>query len=121
MRIDGKRYLDGGLFEKLPIWAALQMGAKRIIAIDSLPKVGKWWLNAGINIAHAFKPLRKVTAPNLDLTIISPSEALGDANDAVFWKRENVERWIDLGMRDARRALGARDVDEAVAPVIALT
>src|SRR6202041_1518412 len=41
VRIDGKRYLDGGLFEKLPIWAALEMGATRIITIDSLPNVGK--------------------------------------------------------------------------------
>jgi hypothetical protein len=33
---------------------------------------------------------------------------LGDANDAVFWKRENVERWVEMGMRDATRALSAR-------------
>ena len=43
--------------------------------------------------------------PDLDLTVISPSGTLGDANDAVFWKRENVERWVDMGMRDAARAL----------------
>ena len=43
VRIDGKRYLDGGLFEKMPIWAAIEMGATRIIAIDSMPKIGKWF------------------------------------------------------------------------------
>jgi predicted acylesterase/phospholipase RssA len=107
VRIGGKRYLDGGLFEKLPIWAALEMGATRIIAIDSLPNVGKWWLHLGINIAHAFKPTRHYPA-GLDLTVISPSGTLGDANDAVFWKRGNMERWIDMGMRDATRALSGR-------------
>jgi NTE family protein len=104
VRIDGRRYLDGGLFEKLPLWAAIEMGATRIIAIDSLPNVGKWWLHLGINIAHAFRRARRYP-PDLDLTVISPSETLGDANDAVFWKAENVERWIELGMRDAVRAL----------------
>ena len=104
VKIGGKRFLDGGLFEKLPLWAALEMGATRIIAIDSLPRVGKWWLHWGIEIAHAFKPRRKYS-PQLDLTIISASETLGDANAAVFWKRENIERWVDLGARDAAHAL----------------
>jgi NTE family protein len=104
VRIDGKRYLDGGLFEKLPIWAAVEMGATRIIAVDSLPNVGKWWLHLGINIAYLFKP-RRHYPPNLDLTIISPSGTLGNANDAVFWKRSNMERWIEMGMEDASRVL----------------
>jgi len=125
VRIGGKRYLDGGLFEKLPLWAALEMGATRIIAIDSLPRVGKWWLHLGINIAHAFKPVRRYP-PDLDLTIISPSETLGDANDAVFWERGNIERWVDMGMRDATRALAVQDVTEAllskpIAPANVLT
>jgi NTE family protein len=107
VRIQGKRYLDGGIFEKLPIWAAIKMGATRIIAIDSLPKVGRWWLRWGINIAHAFKPRRKYPK-DLDITIVTPSEALGDADAAVFWKRANVERWVDLGMRDATRKLSEK-------------
>jgi NTE family protein len=104
VRIGGKRYLDGGLFEKVPIWAAIEMGATRIIAIDSMPRVGKWWLHLAIELAHAFKPRRRY-APGLDLTIVSPSGTLGDANDAVFWKRANIERWVDMGMRDAARVL----------------
>jgi NTE family protein len=104
VEIDGRRYLDGGFFEKLPIWAALAMGATRIIAIDSLPDVGLWWLRAGINVARLFKPSRSYAA-DLDLTVISPSERLGDANDAVFWKRENIERWVELGERDAAVSL----------------
>jgi NTE family protein len=114
VRINGRRYLDGGLFEKLPLWAALEMGATRIIAIDSLPDVGKWWLHLGIRIAHSFKPARRYP-PTLDLTIISPSETLGDANDAVFWKRENIERWVDLGMRDATRILSRQVIPSPAA------
>jgi NTE family protein len=104
VKIGGTRYLDGGLFEKLPIWAAIEMGATRIIGIDSMPKVGKWWMHLGIDIAYAFKPRRKDPA-DLDLTIVSPSGKLGDTDDAVFWKRSNIERWVDMGMRDAAAAL----------------
>jgi NTE family protein len=107
--IEGKRYLDGGLFEKLPLWAAIEMGATRIIAIDSLPNVGKWWLHLGIEIAHLFKSRRRYPG-DLDLTIVSPSEPLGNIDDAVFWKRANIERWVDLGMRDAARALSSHGV-----------
>jgi NTE family protein len=104
VQIEGRRYLDGGFFEKLPIWAALEMGATRIVAIDSLPDVGLWWLRAGIDFVRMFKPKRRYP-PNLDITLIAPSERLGDANDAIFWKRENVERWLELGERDARHAV----------------
>jgi NTE family protein len=106
--IAGKRFLDGGLFEKLPLWAAIEMGATRIIAVDSLPNVGKWWLHLATDIAHVFRKPKRYAA-DLDLTIISPSGRLGDANDAVFWNRANIDRWVDMGMRDAARAIGRAD------------
>ena len=80
------------------------MGATQIIAIDSMPRVGKWWMHLGINIAYSFKPRRQYPA-DMDLTMVSPSENLGDTDDAVFWKRSNIERWVDMGMRDATAAL----------------
>jgi NTE family protein len=107
VRIDGMRYLDGGFFEKLPIFGALEMGATRIIAVDSLPSVGPKWLRTGINAVRVFKPRRRLPE-NLDFTLISPSEQLGDVNDAVHWKRSNMERWIELGLRDGRNALAGR-------------
>lgn len=120
VEIDGRRYLDGGFFEKLPVWAAVAMGATRIIAIDSMPDVGLWWLRAGINIARLFKPSRRYPE-DLDLTVIAPSEELGDASDAVFWKRENIERWVKLGERDAAAALRhyeARAVLPEIRPIV---
>jgi NTE family protein len=104
VRIHGSRYLDGGLLEKLPLWAALEMGATRIVAIDSLPPVGKWWLRAGTDFARLFKPRRQYPE-DLDLTVVTPSGYLGDANDAVFWKKENIERWVEMGRRDTAAAL----------------
>jgi predicted acylesterase/phospholipase RssA len=106
VEINGRRFLDGGLLDKLPIWAALEMGATDIIAIDSLPAVGKWWMRAGTNFMRLIRPARRCP-PDISLTLLSPSEPLGDANDAVFWKRENAERWIALGERDATSVLGS--------------
>jgi len=102
--INGRRFVDGGLLDKLPIWAALEMGATEIIAIDSLPPVGEWWLRAGMNLMRLFRSARRCP-PHIRLTLLSPSQPLGDARDAVFWKRENVERWIALGERDAARII----------------
>lgn len=99
VRIGGRRYLDGGILERLPLWAALEMGATRIIAIDSMMKMREWWFRAGMKTAGLFKP-RRHFPKEVALTVISPSEPLGTLKDAVFWKRENIERWIDLGMRD---------------------
>ncbi|HWD98947.1 MAG TPA: patatin-like phospholipase family protein [Bryobacteraceae bacterium] len=108
VKINGRRLLDGGLLDKLPVWAALELGATEIIAIDSLPAVGKWWLRAGTGIVRLLRPARRCPASlheKVNLTVISPSERLGDVSDAVFWKRENIERWIALGERDADRRL----------------
>jgi NTE family protein len=104
VRIGHRRYVDGGIFDKLPIWAAAEMGATRIIAIDSLPRVGPRWLRAGIAIAEIFAPARR--APKaIDMKMILPSESLGDVTAAVHWKRENIDRWIDLGYKDATKTL----------------
>jgi NTE family protein len=111
VEINRRRFLDGGLLDKLPIWAALEMGATEIIAIDSLPDVGKWWLRAGARIVRLLRPARRCAA-EVRLTIISPSEHMGNVSDAVFWKRENIERWIALGERDAERRL--RSVPAAI-------
>jgi NTE family protein len=98
--IGGSRFVDGGLFERLPIGAAIDMGATRVIAVDCLGNIDSWWLRAGMRVAGMLKRRRAFPA-GVEVTIISPSEPLGTAHDAVVWKREKIERWIALGERDA--------------------
>lgn len=100
--INGRRFTDGGLIHKLPLWAAVKMGATEILAVDALPLVAPWWARAGGGVLRA---LRKAPAvpENIGVTVLSPSQPLGDMHDAVIWKRENVERWINLGKQDAVR------------------
>jgi NTE family protein len=107
VRIADKRYIDGGIIEKLPVQAAIDAGATRIIAIDALPQMDHWWLRMGNLVARSFRP-RRHFPPEVEIITIAPSEPLGNSDAAVFWKRENIERWIDLGYRDARRVLGEK-------------
>ena len=109
VRIDGVRYIDGGVIDKLPLQGAVEMGATTIIAVDALPSSDLWWLRLGTAFARRLRRKRELP-PDVRLITISPSEPLGDTNSAVFWKRDNIERWIDLGYRDAARVL--RQVQE---------
>jgi len=103
VRINGCRYLDGGLIEKTPIWAAVEMGARKIVAVDCL-RVSDFWVNVGMSAFRKLKRKRRIPE-DVEITMIAPEAALGAWEDAVFWKRENVERWIELGQRDAARVL----------------
>jgi NTE family protein len=101
VRIDGKYYVDGGLLAAVPLWAAVQMGATSAVVIDVLQFMPSMWLRATVGAFRAVAA-PKVSFPNLDVTWIRPSEPLGTVRDALFWKEENVRRWIALGERDAR-------------------
>ena len=100
--IGARRFTDGGLLEKLPIWAAIELGADRVIAIDSFPKLKPWFVQAGCEFMRVFRPRRRIPS-NLRISMIHPSEPMGEARDAVVWKRENIERWIAMGERDATK------------------
>ncbi|MDQ6701327.1 MAG: patatin-like phospholipase family protein [Acidobacteriota bacterium] len=102
VEIGGRKFTDGGLLEALPIWAAAEMGASRIVAVHSLPSVAPWWIRAGLHTLRGIKR-RPIAPSNLQITTIAPSEAMGTARDALSWKAGNIQRWIDLGERDAAR------------------
>jgi len=95
--IDGKSFVDGGLLGSLPLWAAEEMGATRAVAVNCLT-------------GAAFRMARAVLRPRspsdrLDVVLIEPSEQLGSLRDTVCWSHSNIQRWIELGQRDAKQAL----------------
>ncbi len=100
VKIAGTRFTDGGLLDALPVWAAAEMGATRIVAVHSLPKVSPWWIRAGFDAIRDLRGSPKLPG-NLNITTISPSEPMGTARDALVWNPDNIRRWIDLGERDA--------------------
>jgi NTE family protein len=95
--IAGRSYVDGGMRGALPLWAAQAMGATHAIAINCL--VGLRW--------KILRAVLRGPQPTAALKIVSivPSEPFGPLQHALVWSRPRIERWIELGERDGKRAL----------------
>jgi NTE family protein len=104
--IDGRAHVDGGLMGALPLWAAPEMGARRVIALNCLHGLP-------FRMLRAVLPVRPPRSP-LEVITITPSERLGSLHDALYWSRANMEKWIDLGERDGKRALQGRNAASSV-------
>jgi NTE family protein len=100
-RIDGVWYADGGLFNALPLAAALAQGATEIAAVNVWAPLPWWWFN----IARGFRLLtgNRIRAPKeVAIRLVTPKTFLGTMSDAAVYKRANIERWIEQGREDAR-------------------
>jgi predicted acylesterase/phospholipase RssA len=103
VRIDGRRYTDGGLLEAMPVWAAAEMGATRVIAINALPKLTPWPVHLALSAMHR---IRRMPVPRtLDVSVISCPDFMGAAREAMTWEKENIRRWIAMGIRDGEQFL----------------
>jgi predicted acylesterase/phospholipase RssA len=96
-KIDGRWYFDGGLLNPLPVWAAVELGATHIVALHALPQIPSSVLRPFVTgfrrVAGHHPPL----PPGVELTLISTGDAIGSMRDALRWKRENIERWLQMG------------------------
>ena len=52
VRINGRLYVDGGVLDVLPIWAAAEMGATRVIAVNVLPVMPSRPLRAVLRVVR---------------------------------------------------------------------
>jgi len=101
-RIEGKSYVDGGLMNVLPLWAAREMGATRAVAINALPALPSRVLRLAAGAMRRLRPQERRPVEGLQVIHIAPSAPMGSLTDAVRWKRDCIERWIDLGYRDGQ-------------------
>ena len=99
-RIGGRWYLDGGLLNPLPVWAAVELGATRVIALHALPEIPSALLKPFVKAFRAVFGHHPKLPSNVELITILPSRGLGSMSDSLHWKRENIERWLDQGARD---------------------
>jgi NTE family protein len=95
VRIENRWYVDGGLLGALPLWAAEEMGATRVIAVNALTTLP-------FRMLHKAMRGRRESAA-LEVIRVEPSIELGSLRDAVCWSRANVQRWVDQGERDGNR------------------
>jgi NTE family protein len=101
-RIGGRWYSDGGLLNPLPIWAAVELGATQIIGVQALPAIPSSVLKPfvkGFRWAFGHNP---AVPAEVDLVTIEPQATLGSVRDALTWKQENIERWIEQGEKAAK-------------------
>lgn len=105
IKIGPRWYSDGGLLGALPLWAAAELGAKRMIGLQALAQPTSWWLHQGV---RAFRGVVKHTPARptgVQILEISHGGSLGGIRDAIQWKRSNIERWLAQGAEDAARAV----------------
>jgi NTE family protein len=100
VRINGKLYVDGGVLDVLPVWAAAEMGATRVIAVNVLPVMPSRPLRAAMRVIR-FLGQKPPAIAGLDVLRISPRAPLGSVRDALTWNPENVRKWILQGEDDA--------------------
>ncbi len=99
VRIDGRRYVDGGLRAALPLWAAEEMGASRAIAINAFDMPMAALLRLVV--------VPRTASNRLQVVRINPSEPLGPLRHALVWSADRIRRWIALGERDGARAVSS--------------
>src|SRR5207253_1674377 len=99
-RIDGRLYSDGALLSALPLWAAAEMGAERIIAINALPAMPSVIVRKLVGAIRAISRFKPTVPESIQVIQIAPQEALGSAKEALYWTRENTDRWIAQGLAD---------------------
>ena len=104
VRIEGRLYADGGLAGHLPVWAAVEMGCRRIIAVDCLPDSVRR-VSRGVARLTGFQP--RVPA-DVEVLLIEPRLPLGGVREGAVWDRARAEEWIRLGRQDAAEALQRR-------------
>lgn len=104
-RIGGRFYVDGGLLNPLPVWAAVELGATRIVAMNVLPQVPSKALAPLVKGFRCVFGYRPALPPDVELTTLLPESTLGSMKDALVWDQNNVDRWIEEGARAAERHL----------------
>jgi NTE family protein len=103
-RIDGSWYVDGGLLNPLPVWAAVELGATRIVALNALPEIPSAVLKPFVKGFRAVFGYRPALPPGVEVVTLVPGRRLGSMTDALRWNPQNVERWIEQGAADAGSA-----------------
>ena len=109
IQMDRRWYLDGGLLNPLPLFAAVDSGATDILAIHVLPKL------PGPVLPILAKPFlaafgHKPPLPqSVRLAIISPPDRLGSWRDAIYWNERNARRWLEEGAAFAGKNISALD------------
>ena len=118
IRIDGRYYSDGGLLNPLPVYAAVELGATEIVALQALPEIPSVLLKPLVLGFRAIFGYHPSLPEGVRLTVLEPSQRLGSLRDALRWKRKNIECWLELGYKDAQGHKDAQGYGDGVADAV---
>jgi len=107
VRVEGRLYADGGLLAPAPVWAAVAMGATRVVLVHLLARPASRLLGAAMRALRTLVPAGRRAPHNAAILTIAPHQPLGRLRDSLLWNATNIERWIEQGRRDARQVLEA--------------
>jgi predicted acylesterase/phospholipase RssA len=105
VRIAGRFYSDGGLLNSLPVWAAVELGATHILALNALPQIPSSWLRPLVRAFRAVAGYYPPVPPDVTVQVIRPPRDLGTLAESARWDRQRVERWLDQGQEDAQKTI----------------
>jgi NTE family protein len=105
VRIEGRLYSDGGLLNPLPVWAAVELGATHILALNALPRIPSPWLRPLVSVFRAVAGYHPTVPPAVTVQVIRPPRDLGTMREALSWDSQRIERWLDQGEADVGRAI----------------
>jgi len=103
IRLDGRLCSDGGLLANLPVWAAAELGATKVLAINVLPEAPGFIAKTFSGAARRISPFRPVVPSSVEVITVVPAALLGSPSDMLYWNRANTEKWIGQGEADALR------------------
>lgn len=101
VKIDGRWCSDGGLLEALPISAAVDLGATEILALHVLPRFPAPMLEPFVKGFRSVFGTQRAALPEVAVTVRQPSAVLGDLKSTLWGTQQQVEEWIQLGVKDA--------------------
>lgn len=87
-QIDGKKFIDGGVYDNMPINLLASTGCKEMIVVRTNPETKQ--------------PKRRIERDDLDIIYITPSANLGRA---MAFSPERIENLKQLGYADAMRII----------------
>lgn len=100
--IDSSWYVDGGLLNPLPIWVAVELGAKRILALNVLPKIPSAVLSPFVGAFRSIFGYRPPIPAGIEVTTLLPRTELGSMRDALVWDAGRSAKWLAQGASDVQ-------------------
>ena len=102
VKIDGRWCTDGGLLAPLPVWAAVELGATEIEGLQVLGKFPSPVLGPFVKMFRGVFGKPDSVPEGVTLRVREPGERLGNLKSTLWGTQAEVERWIEMGKRDAR-------------------